>query len=109
MRSLFLFIVYFSQQETRMLIRSTSGILRSVLSQRRLFSSSQVHDVYIYNSASKSVEKFEPKYPRTIFWSVEKSTFGPHLSSLDLDLLLTGTHVAQRYTIVLTSAMQAPT
>ncbi|CAF4475100.1 unnamed protein product [Rotaria sp. Silwood2] len=43
---------------------------RSVLlsSYERYLTSSQIHDVYIYNATSKSMEKFEPKYPGTIFW-----------------------------------------
>ncbi|CAF3890690.1 unnamed protein product [Rotaria sordida] len=51
------------------MIRFRSYLLsfRSLFYQR-YYSSSQIHDVYIYNSTNKSMEKFEPKYPGTIFW-----------------------------------------
>ncbi|CAF2061869.1 unnamed protein product [Rotaria magnacalcarata] len=51
--------------------QSRLASFRSLLSssyQRYYSSSSQIHDVYIYNSKIKSMEKFEPKYPGTIFW-----------------------------------------
>ncbi|CAF0727394.1 unnamed protein product [Adineta ricciae] len=51
-----------------MILRSNRFSFRSLLSLHRFYSSYQLHDVYIYNSTSKAMEKFEAKYPGTIFW-----------------------------------------
>lgn len=51
-----------------MMYRSYLSSFRSLLLPHRYYSSSKLHDVYIYNSTNKSMEKFEPKYPGTIFW-----------------------------------------